>query len=54
MLMSNIKELRNKQIVRMRLKDPKKWTFERIAEHFNITRQTAHEIFVRETVKDPA
>lgn len=45
------KEKRNKEIIRLRTKDPVKWSFGEIAKEFNIKKQTAHAIFVREQAK---
>lgn len=42
----NPKEKRNKEILSLR--DKKNWSFEKIGNEFNISKQTAHEIYHRE------
>lgn len=39
---------RNKELLEKRLSDPIKWSFSKLAEHYGITKQTAHEIFGKE------
>lgn len=42
---------RNKQIVELRLKDPKKWSWRKLGEKFNIDFTTARHIFIRDRLK---
>ena len=44
-------ELRNQALVQKRILDPKKWTWGKLGEHFNIHRSVAKEIFVRDMEK---
>lgn len=44
-------EQRNQQLVTKRLSDPKKWTWGKLGEHFNIHRSVAKEIFERDMEK---
>lgn len=48
LLMSKIKSERNKELVLLRKKDPKKYTFGFLANHFRMSRPAAHEIYHRE------
>jgi len=41
------KNERNKQIIKLRNKDKRTYTFKRLAEMFNIKKQTAHAIYNR-------
>lgn len=43
------KTKRNKNI--LELKDKKDWSFSQIGEEFNISKQTAHEIYHREKAR---
>jgi len=46
--MSRKKETRNKQLFRLREKNPNLYSFSKLGEIFRITKQTAHEIYRRE------
>ena len=50
--MTKAKDKRNKDI--MDLKDKKNWSFSEIGKEYNISKQTAHEIYHREKQKQPA
>jgi len=41
------KSERNKRLIKLRIEDPKKWTFDRLAKEFNIKRPTAYQVFER-------
>lgn len=47
--MNKPKQTRNETIVK--LKDKKNWSFSAIAKEYNITKQTAHEIYHREKLR---
>lgn len=47
--MRPLKTNRNKEIVK--LKDKQKWSFTQIGKEYNITKQTAHEIYHREKIR---
>lgn len=47
--MSHPKKERNKRIVKLRLKDPKKWSYGNLAKEFNISKITAYTVVQRET-----
>lgn len=44
---------RNREIVRLRLSDPKKYSFYKLADMFKLRAPTVHEIFHREVKKKP-
>ncbi len=44
-------EERNQSLVQKRISDPKKWTWGKLGEHFNIHRSVAKEIFERDMEK---
>ncbi len=41
------KSERNKRLVKLRLENPKKWTFDALAHEFNIKKPTAYQVFHR-------
>jgi hypothetical protein len=45
--MSHVKKQRNERIIKLRLKDPKKWTWKKLADEFNISRPTAYMVYKR-------
>lgn len=45
------KNLRNEQLVQKRVHDPKKWSWGKLGQHFEIHRSIAKEIFVRDMEK---
>lgn len=45
--MSYIKKERNERLIKLRLSDPKKWTYKRLAQEFNISRPTAYMVIKR-------
>jgi hypothetical protein len=45
------KDLRNQTLVQKRLKDPKKWTWGKLGEFYDIHRSVAKEIFERDMEK---
>lgn len=42
-----LKTERNKELVKLRIKNPKKWTFEALAFKYNIKKPTAYQVFHR-------
>jgi len=44
-------EARNEDLVKKRVRDPKKWTWGKLGEHFAIHRSVAKEIFERDIEK---
>lgn len=42
---------RNKELVALRRKSPKKYTYQVLGDIFKIKRETAHNIFKRETAR---
>ena len=48
MVMSKPKLERNKRLVELRDKDPKKYSFSKLAEIFNISRVWAYAVYMRE------
>lgn len=42
-----MKTERNKDLIKRRKKNPKKWTWGQLAEHFGISRATALQIYQR-------
>lgn len=47
-VMSKTKLERNKRLVELRDKDPKKYSFSKLAEIFNISRVWAYAVYMRE------
>lgn len=45
------KELRNQSLVQKRIQDPKKWTWGKLGEFFEVHRSVAKEIFERDMEK---
>ena len=41
------KKERNEKLIKLRLEDADKWTFDKLGKEFNIKRQTAHDLFFR-------
>ena len=50
--MSHPKKERNKKIIKLRLKDPKKWSVRKLANEFNIHYTTVHKLVQRETTNE--
>jgi len=46
---SEEKKERNKRLVKLRQKNPNKWTFGALSSEFNIKRPTAYKIYKRYT-----
>lgn len=36
---------RNRELVKKRKQDPRKWSFAKLAEHYGITKQAVHEAY---------
>jgi hypothetical protein len=49
--MTGIKTERNKDLVKKRLKNPKKWTWGELAKFFGIDRYTARDLFFQHVDK---
>ncbi len=45
------KEHRNQSLVQLRVKNPKKWTWGKLGEHFAVHRSVAKQIFERDMEK---
>lgn len=43
-----LKEERNKELVLKRLEDPKRWTFDALADHYGIGKRAVWEVFQRD------
>jgi hypothetical protein len=44
-------EVRNQSLVQKRIRDPKKWTWGKLGEYYNIHRSVAKQIFERDMEK---
>ena len=45
------KELRNESLVQKRIRDPKKWTWGKLGQHFEVHRSVAKQVFERDMEK---
>lgn len=45
------KKKRNEKLITMRVKNPKDWSFEKLARYFKINRVTAYQIYKRDVDK---